>query len=47
MDLIWLLLFALLCECMDGLVLACDCWLSPEAIREFLGGLSHGAWHIP
>ena len=47
MDLIWLLLFALLCGCMSGLLLPCDRWLSPEAIREFLGGPSHGAWHIP
>lgn len=46
MDLIWLLPFALLCGCIGGLLLPCDRWLWPEAIREFFGGLSHGAWHI-
>ena len=52
MDLIWLLLFALLCGCMGGLLLPCDRWLSPEAIREFFRrsiawGVAHSAgWQV-
>ena len=31
MDLIWLMLFALLCGCIGGLVLACDHWFAPRS----------------
>ena len=31
MDLIWLLLFTLLCGCIGGLVLACDRWFAPRS----------------